>query len=451
MAVGMLVGLFASSDTCFLENMHRASKPSRARGTPHPYGRILAACNTLNQGESFSSRPKLFFPKEITGAKHNEVVCLVGHAAFNSGSLCPNRNPRICQFQFPGGRVYVTRPTHLDGFDVSSSGKLTPVPGSPFSNIDLFHLSVNSKYLFGESDDHAHIITYAIESNGAVKQLASFDAQGFSPEGGEDCCDSPQKLDASGTTLYTIASGANYWLDNFKIESSGELSFIGSPFYFGGGEEVGPGLLSVLGNNKFAYATSCNDDVPQDSNTIGFKRESSGLLEGLSTLKFQLPEPKSGDVYCSYNLATDPSDHLVIAISLWNVSESTPDGPVVLASYTADSEGNLATKSTASTMPVTTGGTYMSISPSGKLLAVDAGNGFQVFHFNGADPITKFTDVLHSSETFIEFGWDKSNHLFALSQNALHVYSATSTSIKEEAGSPYSIPEASSVIVRSLN
>jgi hypothetical protein len=122
----------------------------------------------------------------------------------------------------------------------------------------------------------------------------------------------------------------------------------------------------------------------------------------------------------------------------------------VLASYTADSEGNLTTKSTAKTMPVTTGGTYMSISPSGKLLAVDAGNGFQVFHFNGADPITKFTDVLHSSETFIQFSWDKSSHLFALSQNALHVYSATSTSIKEEAGSPYSIPEASNVIVQSL-
>jgi hypothetical protein len=58
--------------------------------------------------------------------------------------------------------------------------------------------------------------------------------------------------------------------------------------------------------------------------------------------------------------------------------------------------------------------------------------------------------VFHSSEQFIEFGWDKSNHLYALSQNALHVYDATSTSVKEAPGSPYSIPEASSVIVLSL-
>jgi hypothetical protein len=348
----------------------------------------------------------------------------------------------------PVAHVYVTRPTHLDAFDVSSSGRLTAVAGSPFSGVDLFHLSVSGKYLIGESDDHTHIITYAIESNGAVKQVASIDAQSLSPDGA--CCDSPQTLDASGKTLYTIEDGTNYALDNFKIESTGELSFLHSTYYFGGGEEVGPGLLSVLGNNKFAYATSCNDDVPQYSNTIGFKRESSGTLEGLSNFKFQLPKPKSGDVYCSNYLATDSSDHLVISMELWNVAESTPDGPTVLASYTADSEGNLSTKSTASTMPVTTGGTTMSISPSGKLLAVDAGNGFQVFHFDGGEPITKFTDVLHSSETFIEFGWDRSNHLYALSQNALHIYSATSTSIKEESGSPISIPEASSVIVQSL-
>jgi hypothetical protein len=138
-------------------------------------------------------------------------------------------------------------------------------------------------------------------------------------------------------------------------------------------------------------------------------------------------------------------------MELWNVAQSTPDGPTVLASYTADSEGNLTTKSTASTMPQTNGGTYMSISPSGKLLAADDGNGFRVFHFDGSGPITKFTGILHSSERFIEFGWDKSNHLYALSTTALHIYSATSTSVKEESGSPISIPQASSVIVESLN
>jgi hypothetical protein len=88
----------------------------------------------------------------------------------------------------------------------------------------------------------------------------------------------------------------------------------------------------------------------------------------------------------------------------------------------------------------------MSISPSGKLLAA-GGQGFQVFHFNGSSPITHYTGLLEAEDSFAEFGWDRDNHLFALSGNALFVYTATPTSVKQAAGSPYSIPQASSLIV----
>ena len=73
--------------------------------------------------------------------------------------------------------------------------------------------------------------------------------------------------------------------------------------------------------------------------------------------------------------------------------------------------------------------------------------GFQVLHFNGSSPITHYTEVLNPGEQFIEFGWDSHGHLYALSNSYLHVYKTSSTSITEEAGSPYSIPEASSLIV----
>jgi hypothetical protein len=93
----------------------------------------------------------------------------------------------------------------------------------------------------------------------------------------------------------------------------------------------------------------------------------------------------------------------------------------------------------------------MSISPTGKLVVLaDDPFGFQVFHFNGGDPITKYTGVVTPGDGFYQFGWDKSNHLFGLGYQGLHVYSATPTSIKEEPGSPYSIPEATSVIVLDL-
>lgn len=351
----------------------------------------------------------------------------------------------------PIAYVYATRPTHLDAFAVSSSGKLTAVPGSPFSGIALYHLSVTKKFLFGGSDDHIHINTYSIATNGAVKQISSVNALNYAATG---CCRLPQRLDASGTTLYNLTDDSgDQAVESFHIASDGRLEFIGNTSSNGGGTNYEPGMISVLGNNHFAYSTGCDEDVTTEQLTRGFRRETSGLLQRFAPT-IDLPTAKAGDIYCPYALASDPSNHLAFVLRQLHstVDEGSPDGSYVLASYTADLNGNLTTKSTAVTMPALASANFdLSISPSGKLMAAGGGSGgFQVFHFNGADPITKYTGVLHSSENFLEFGWDKSNHLYALSQNALHVYTATSTSVKELSGSPYSIPEASSVIVLSL-
>jgi hypothetical protein len=90
----------------------------------------------------------------------------------------------------------------------------------------------------------------------------------------------------------------------------------------------------------------------------------------------------------------------------------------------------------------------ISISPTGKLAAV-GGTGFQVFHFNGGNPITPYTGLLQAADQFLQFGWDSANHLYALSNGQLRVYTVTPTSFEEDAGSPYSIPQASSLIVLS--
>lgn len=353
----------------------------------------------------------------------------------------------------PVAYVYVTRPTHLDGFAASATGKLTAVPGSPFSNIALYHLSVTKKFLFGGSDDHIHIFSYAIASNGSVKKVSSVNATNYSPGGIADCCFGPQRLDATGTTLYNLTdNGGDQALETFKIESDGHLQFIGNTASNAGGTNYESGMISVLGNNKFAYVTGCDEDVTTEQLTKGFKRESSGLLQRVP-ITIDLPKPKSGDIYCPYSLASDPTNHLAVAMRQLHeaVDEGEPDGPFVLASYTSGYNGNLTTKSTTATMPgLGSNFLELSISPSDKLVAAGGGSGFQVFHFHGGDPITKYTGVFHSSERFIEFGWDKANHLYALSQNYLHVYTATSTSVKEAPGSPYSIPQASSVIVLSL-
>ena len=79
----------------------------------------------------------------------------------------------------------------------------------------------------------------------------------------------------------------------------------------------------------------------------------------------------------------------------------------------------------------------MNMSPSGKLLAL-GGNGLQVFHFNGANPITPYSSVL-TTAPINQLHWDNSNHLYALSDstNKLYVYTITPTSISAVPGSPF--------------
>ncbi len=67
-------------------------------------------------------------------------------------------------------------------------------------------------------------------------------------------------------------------------------------------------------------------------------------------------------------------------------------GNTVLATYSANSQGVLTTKSTYENMPVVPDewiAQALSISPSGKYLAL-AGDGVQIYHLNGSSPITHF-------------------------------------------------------------
>jgi len=355
----------------------------------------------------------------------------------------------------PVARVYVTRPTHLDVFNVSSSRKLTPISGSPFSNISLSHLSINKKFLFGASDDQKTIITYSIASNGAPKILGQIDTSLYNDE--TDCAGpQPTLIDHTGVTIYNYQADCDDTAvtQSYKIEENGELQYLSRVLTT---EDLSMTPTVLIGNNDYAYNFGSKYELPGVRSFI-FKRESDGTLDQVNaTVNF--PKPAiAGDVYDNdRTTAVDSTDHIVLPLYEVNPDTGESDGPDRLYSHTADSKGNLTTTNTLANAPTieVESAEAMSISPSAKLLAVGGGQygnkGFQVFHFNGASPITKDTGLLHSSENFLQFGWDKDNHLFALSTSALHIYSATPTSVKEEAGSPISIPEASSVIVQSLN
>ena len=349
----------------------------------------------------------------------------------------------------PVSYVYVSRPTHIAAFAASTTGKLTAVPGSPISG-SVSSMSVNGKFLFGSGDNGKDIYSFSIGSNGALKQVSETNAQKYNPSG----CGSigPVQIDDTGTTVYnqvTADCEDSAFIQSFKIEDKGELQFLGNAT---GGIPTDIATLfplRFLGTNKFAYQPGCADDdgIVNPVNQV-YKRESNGML---TIVDFDNVSPNSknpDDIYCPWAFAADPTDHLAYAFQDFDNDSGEFVGPFVLATYTADSHGILTTKSTFENMPATDLASIsaMSISPSGKLLAV-GGPGFQVFHFNGSSPITHYTGRLQGDSGFQQFGWDGDNHLYALGGGKLFVYTVTSTSIKEAPGSPYSIPEASSVIV----
>ncbi|HVR27241.1 MAG TPA: hypothetical protein VMU26_28420 [Candidatus Polarisedimenticolia bacterium] len=171
------------------------------------------------------------------------------------------------------------------------------------------------------------------------------------------------------------------------------------------------------------------------------------------TINPAMPAAQSGDIYCPYLAAADSANHVAVPVEALNHSSLQPSGAYQLAAYSADRSGNLSTTSTYRNMPkvAVASVTSVSVSPSGKLLAVGGSAGLQVFHFNGSSPITHFTGLLTKDEVD-QVAWDNDSHLYAISRSAgnLFVFTVTSTGCSQAAGSPYAIisPESVSVLPR---
>lgn len=358
----------------------------------------------------------------------------------------------------PAAYVYVSRPTHVDGFAVAANGRLTPVSGSPFANIAVSHMSIAKGFLFGSGDDQTSIRAFAIGANGALKAAAPTNAN--LPD--HDCFQiGPTQVDRTGSTLYlsSLCHDENYAgnIGAFRIESNGGLQFLGNTqmdldFIETAGS---PSPLRFLGANQYAFQTLCS--LEEESDSVGiYQRQSSGMLVDSSGRFTDMTAPPN-EYYCAVDMAGDATNRVAVAFE-HEGADGTYDGKNALATYTADSKGNLTTKFTYKNITpfLTNGESALSASPAGNLIAVGGGNsqgegggGFQIFHWNSDGTITHYSGVLQPNDTFLEFGWDKHNHLYALSLNALRVYNVTAAGYSEAAGSPVSIPEASSVIVLS--
>ena len=177
-----------------------------------------------------------------------------------------------------------------------------------------------------------------------------------------------------------------------------------------------------------------------------------------------VPSTPLGWRWVSFVMTADPTNHLAVAMT-GESGDFGPCGDVVhltqLASFTVASDGNLTSTNTPANMPtpqVDPG--VLNMSPSGQFLAVGGATtfntvingtqtpGLQVFHFNGANPITSFSKVL-TTAPIDAIRWDNNNHLYALSNSTkkLYAYTVTSSGVTAVPGSPYTIAAVPNALV----
>ncbi len=350
----------------------------------------------------------------------------------------------------PVAYVYVSNNPNgvgaINGYSADSTGRLTPIVGSPFPG-SVSWMAVNGAWLFGVqgvSENVDYIDSFSIAPNGALQQVSQINAASYNPynSGG------PVNLflDHTGSTLYdgdiyAYGTGDSAYQAFSIDQSTGQLNFLQlGP----NGGEIQLAPMSFTGSNKYTYSSGCYEGSP---GIFGYQRNADGTLTSLNITP-KIPPAPNGNYYCPGLAAADPNNHVAIALTPFNFL--TQEGAPQLAVYTQQSNGNLTTTSTSANMPKTqvTSITDYWTSPSGKLLAVAGTTGLQVFHFNGANPITHYTGLLTTNEIDQVF-WDNNNHLYAISHPAgkLYVFTVTPTTHSQAPGSPYTINSPENLIV----
>lgn len=346
------------------------------------------------------------------------------------------------------------------GYNASSSGQLSPIPGSPFNLGTQIIDSSKSQFI---TLGHTLLHSYAVASNGAIgsqlSQIPVVDYAGSSC-GGSQPMAAGAVLDHTGKYVYVMFDpfGCTAY-QSYIISSGGSFTFDGDteePQTLSGSdlENYFIGLPSILGKETFAYSSYPNPNMGEK--LLGFRRQSSGTLE---LMQFNETDPSVNGFPDVHDPDASPTGNYIVA--QLNPNDNIP---TYLASYTVDSQGNLSTTNTLSNMPTSTliNGDFSTppysrrsnstFSPSGNLFVLYGGagqqgsaeNGIEIYNFNGANPLTLRSKLL-TGTPINQVAWDSGNHLYAIStaENKLYIFTVTSTSVVQDStvsiASPYKL------------
>jgi hypothetical protein len=409
------------------------------------------------QGTLSPKRHKVFAPLGVSGNTNKEKHMLfrrlvrLGTAVCAAAALAQAVSSQPANG--PVAYVYVASTpagssvNEVQAFAAAPSGKLTPVPGSPFPYA-VTSMAVNGLFLMAASQTASDVNAYRIESDGGLTLATTTNYTAPNSNG----CGAAGHVyfDHAGQDLYLTEYNidcANSGISSWAVDKwTGGLSYLGNTI-----TGAFPGNWNetyFIGNNLYAYAA--DNDSCMYYTIYGFQRAGNGLLNFIPA-NYNLPAPPPTFTrYIPSLSSADPTNHVAF-VMFPGQPPGCVNAPLQMASYTADASGNLITTNTYANMPATqiVNPYDMKMAPSGKLLALAGQEGLQIFHFNGAAPITHFTGLL-TTDPINQMFWDKANHLYAVSQsgNRLHVFTITPIGVHEAAGSPYTINSPGDIIVQ---
>jgi hypothetical protein len=394
------------------------------------------------------------------------ALAAIMSAAAGRAQDLPNQSASSTTTPTNVARVYVQTAKGVNVYTTSSTGKLTLVSGSPFKNtVGLMIGTAGSHFI---TVGTTYLRSYAIKSSGGIgAQVAQINTALYP---GADCGTTDGgTIDRTGTEAYIQFQFLGEYdagcdaLQSYKINATTGAFTFGGVAQFGGiATQVLGGPLVIAGNNGHAYTFTkhyCANEIR------AFYRDRFGAMNiSVPSGSTWPPPPGDGGLYFPLAMASDnqnlPTSHMAIAIHETYDDYCGVSGPPSVASFTVDYKGN--TIYNGSMLRTAINPASMAINPQGNLLAVSAatsdpfssakyGPGLQVFHFNGAKPITGYSNVL-TRNPISSIAWDKSHHLYATSRatNRLYVFTITPTSIKPVAGSPFTLSGPSTLVVRPL-
>jgi len=385
-------------------------------------------------------------------------ILIVGLALASTGPAFTQITDTPAKTPVPVAHFYIQTKAGVMAFATAANGTLTPVPGSPFKVSGQME-DIRGKVLVSVGTTKLH--SYRMEANGGIgKQLSEIDTASY---GGSECGGTSGQgsiFDHTGKYLYVQLdafpdSECSSW-QSYTLEPDGAMKFLGDIVSNNivDGIAYGSFIPTVSSNDKFVYGSfpywgqSSSLTWGYRPYFLAFTTTSSGDLKINESFEHADPPPYEGYTYYPVQVQADPFGHLAVL----EVGTSSTGGNIFggqLASYTIDpSTGAISSTSTGADMPTVLNidDNAMKMSPSGKLLAVASNPGLEIYHFNGAAPITTFSGWMSFGFNFQfdQLAWDNDNHLYGLSYSAklLHVLTVTPTNISEAPGSPYSFPSS---------